>query len=140
MKSDGVDIRNELEARIHEVQNEIGSLQADKAKIDEKLQNAEKKLGALREVYRIEAERHGDTKVPLFRREGISYRFAGMRLVDALDIIQQENPKIDKRQALKILEREGFDFRGKRPLPAVHFAWVALGQRKKRKKLNKDEE
>lgn len=127
----GIDIRVELEARMAKIQKEIGALQAERAKIDEKLKGTEDMLNALRTVYGMEAERLGEKGVPLFPQGGISYRFAGMRLVDALAVIQQENPTIDKRQALKILEGEGFDFRGKRPLPAVHFAWVALSRRKK---------
>ena len=125
------DIRKELGVMITEIQKAIGILQADKAKIDEKLKDAEKALSSLRTVYGIEARRFGETKMPLFAGKGTSYRFAGMRLIDALAVIQKENPKIAKRAALKVLEKEGYDFRGKRPLPAVHFAWIALDRRKK---------
>ena len=124
------DIRKELEGRIAEVQKKIGNLQEERGKIDEKLKDAERKLAALREVYGIEAERFGEQKPPLFVGKGVSYRFAGMKLTEALQIVRREHPKVDKKQARKILEKEGFDFRGKRPGSAVHFAWVSLDRRK----------
>ena len=125
------DIREELEAMMTEIQKEIGALLEEKSKLDDKLQDADAKLFALRRVYEIEAERLGEPKIPLFGRKGAAHRFAGMKLIDAIAIIRRETPGIDKRQALKTLEKEGYDFRGKRPLPAVHFAWIALERRKK---------
>lgn len=124
------DIREELRARIAEVQKDIGKLQEERGKIDDKLKDAERKMVALREVYGIEAERFGEQKPPLLVGTGVSYRFAGMKLTEALKIIRTEQPKINKKQARKILEKEGFDFRGKRPGSAVHFAWVSLDRRK----------
>jgi hypothetical protein len=125
------DIREELRARITEVQKEIRDLQEERRKTDEKLKDAEKRMAALQQVYGIEAERFGAQKPPLFGGKGVSYRFAGMKLTEALQIIRTEQPKVNKKQARKILEREGFDFRGKRPGSAVHFAWVSLDRRKK---------
>lgn len=125
------DIREELEARMTEVQKEIGALQQERDKIEEKLQDAEVKLGALRRVYEIEAERLGEPRIPLFARKGAINRFAGMKLIDAIALLRKENPRIDKYAAHKQLVKEGFDFRGKRSLPAVHFAWVALDRRGK---------
>lgn len=131
MESKMGDIRQELQNWITTVQGEIGKLQAERGKIEEKLQEAEAALSSLRQVYELQAKRFGETTAPLFAKKGTSYRFAGMRLVDAIAVIRRENPGIDKRQTLKMLEKEGYDFRGKRPLPAVHFAWVALDRRKK---------
>lgn len=134
MQASTTDIRKELENMIAQVQNEIGSMQEEKSKIEKKLQEAESALSSLRQVYEFQAKRFGETRARFWGKEGKPYRFAGMRLVDALAAIRQENRQIDKRQALKILQKEGFDFRGKRPLPAVHFAWVALDRRKGRRK------
>jgi len=124
------DIRKVLEDRIAEVQKEISNLQEKRWEIDQTLKEAERKMVALREVYGIEAERFGEQRPPLLVRTGVSYRFAGMKLTEALQIIRTEQPKVNKEQARKILEKEGFDFRGKRPGSAVHFAWVALDRRK----------
>ena len=124
------DIRKELEARIAEVQKEIRNLQEERRKTDEKLKDAGKRMAALQQVYGIEAERFGAQKPPLFGGKGASYRFAGMKLTEALQIVRTENPKVNKKQARKILEKEGFDFHGKRPGSAVHFAWVSLDRRK----------
>jgi len=126
-----VDIRKELEAMIAEGQNQIGALQEEKSKIDKKLQEAESALSALRQVYELQAKRFGETRVRFWGREGTPYRFAGMRLVDAIALLRKENPRIDKYAAHKQLVKEGFDFRGKRSLPAVHFAWIALDRKKK---------
>lgn len=124
------DIREELRARIAEVQKAIGKLQEARGKIDDELKDAENSLAALREVYGIEAKRFGEQKPSLFVESGVSYRFAGKKLTEALQIIRTEHPKVDKKKARKILEKEGFDFRGKRPGTAVHFAWVVLDRRK----------
>jgi len=131
MESKTGDIRAELEAMIMEIQNKIVSMKEARSKIDEDLKDADSALAALRTVYEIEARRFGETRVPFWGREGTPSRFAGMKLTDALAVIRKEKPEINKQQALKILKGEGFDFRGKRPLPAVHFAWVALSRRKK---------
>jgi len=128
MKSD--DIREELRARIAEVQKDIGKLQEERGKIDDELKDAGKRMAALQQVYGIEAERFGAKKPPLFVGKGVSYRFAGMKLTEALQIVRTENPEVNKKQARRILEKEGFDFRGKRPGSAVHFAWVSLDRRK----------
>ena len=129
MQSKNSDIRRELESRIAEVQGEIGSLQESRGKIEKKLQEAEAKLSALRTVYQIEAERLGEPRVPLFAKEGVPYRFSGLKLTEALAIIRRERPEINKKEVLNVLEKEGFDFRGRRPLTAVHFAWIALDRR-----------
>ena len=126
-------IRNELEVRIAKVQTDIGVLQAERAKIDEKLVEAERMLGALRMVFAVEVRGSGQSKVPLFTQKEQPYRFIGMKLTDALAILQKEKPKITKKEAVKILEKENFIFRGKRHLSAVHFAFVALNHRKKRR-------
>jgi len=126
------DIREELKNRIAAAQKEIHNLEVEKDKINKELRVKLMSLSALQVVYENESKRFGEHRLPLFTGKGKSYRFAGMRLVDALAIIRQEHPEIDKRQALKILEKEGFDFKGKRHLSAVHFAWVALNRRKKR--------
>jgi len=126
------DIRHELQAIITGIQDEIGYLKNKRDEIDKELQGAESKLNALRVVYQIQAERLGETKAPLFPKEGTAYLFAGMKLTEALALIRKEHPKIDKKGALKVLKKEGFDFRGKRPLPAVHFAWIALDRKKKK--------
>lgn len=128
------DIRSELESRIVEVQKQIVGCLKKKDEVNKVLKKLESKLNALQMVYENEAERVGVKSQPLFVGKGAPSRFTGMRLVDALDIVRQENRQIDKRQALKILQKEGFDFRGKRPLPAVHFAWVALDRRGRRRK------
>lgn len=129
MESKIGDIRAELEGMMAEIQEKITSMRKERDGIDENLRDADSALASLRTVYEIQSRRFGENKAPLFARKGAVNRFAGMRLVDALATIIKEHPKIDKRGALKILQEEGFDFRGKRPLPAVHFAWVALNSR-----------
>ncbi len=78
-------------------------LQGERAKIDEKLVEVEKTLGALRMVYAVEVKRLGESKAPLFIRKGQPYRFVGMKLTNALTILQKGKPTITKKEAVKIL-------------------------------------
>lgn len=125
------DFRNKLESMMVEIQQKMASMRQQRDKIDEQLKDADSALAALRTVYEIESRRLGETKVPFWGREGAPSRFAGMKLIDAIALLRKENPRIDKYAAHKQLVKEGFDFRGKRSLPAVHFAWVALDRRGK---------
>lgn len=134
METKTTDIREELEQFMAEIQAKIADLRDERDKIDEKLKDADSALAALRTVYELQSKRMGEQKAPLFPRKGAPSRFAGMRLIDAVALIRKEKPRIDKRGVRAILEKEGFDFRGKRPLPAVHFAWIALDRKEKRRK------
>jgi chromosome segregation ATPase len=125
------DIRQGLEERIKEALDEINKLLVEKDDTQAKLREAESRLNALRAVYDTESRRFGEYKPELMPKEKTSRRFAGMKLIEALDLLRKEQPVISKRQALQILESEGFDFRGKRPLTAIHFCWMALDRRKK---------
>lgn len=136
MKS--VDLRGELKKRITKAQQDIDKLKEKRDEMEDQIDEAEERLITWREAYEMESKRLGKPVLPFSTKTGKSYRFAGMKLTKALAIVQKEHPeiskeqpKIGKRAALKVLQDEGFDFRGKRPLPAVHFAWVALGRRKK---------
>jgi predicted nuclease with TOPRIM domain len=124
------DIRKELEERIATIQREITKLKVERSKLDEKLQDADRRMGALRITYESELERLGQPRGSLFAGTGESYRFAGMRVGQALKIIRQENPKITKEQAHKLLVKEGFAFGTKRSKSAVHFAWIGLERAK----------
>ena len=125
------DIRKDLESMMAEIQEKIAFMRKERDGIDEQLRDADSALAALRTVYEIQSRRFGENKAPLFARKGAVNRFAGMKLIEALAIVRQEHPGTNKREALAILKKEGFDFRGKRPLPAVHFTWIALDRRKK---------
>lgn len=131
MESKTSDIREELQRRMSEVQEQLDKLLSKRDMIDEMLQSTQARLRALRVVYENEVERLGEYKAPLFVGKGAPSRFAGMKLTNALALLRKEKPGISKREACKILEKEEFNFRTNRHLSAVHFAWVALGRRKK---------
>lgn len=124
------DLRQELESRIQTIQREIDRLKQEKVNLDSRLQNAESQLNVWREAYRMESERLGMPSLPLFTKGEKSYRFAGMRIGEAVDTLRKENPEITKGQIREILDKEGFNFRGKNPGQAIHFAWIALNRRK----------
>lgn len=132
MQSQFTDIRQDLKNRMDERQKEIDQLKHERAKIDKMLQDAGSQLAALRTVYLIEDERLGKPSLPLFAKGEKSYRFAGMKITEALRVVRNEQPEISKKKAKGILENEGFDFRGKNPGQSVHFAWVVLERSKKR--------
>jgi len=131
METKTTDIREELKARMDEVQKQIDSLNEERDRIDNRLQVAHSKLKALREIYESEGERFGEPSLPLWSGKDKTYRFAGMKLIDAVSLIRQEQPEINKKQVRQILEKADFDFRGKRPGTAIHFVWIALDRRKK---------
>ncbi|MBC8274655.1 MAG: hypothetical protein H8E40_06790 [Chloroflexi bacterium] len=130
------DIRKELEERIATIQREIGKLKVERAKLDEKLQDADRRMGALRVIYEAELERLGQPRGSLFVGTGKSYRFAGMKVGQALKIIREEYPSITKEQAHDLLVKEGFDFGTKRAKSAVHFAWIGLERVKRSSESN----
>lgn len=127
------DFRAELESIIDEIQRQIVSMRQERERIDEKLRDADSALASLRSVYDIQSRRLGETRARFWGREGAPSRFTGMRLIDALALVRKEQPRISKREACKILEKEGFTFRTNRHLSAVHFAWIALDRRKEKK-------
>jgi septal ring factor EnvC (AmiA/AmiB activator) len=130
VQSKFTDLRQELKNRMDTIQKEIDQLKDERSRIDKMLQDADSRLGALRTVYQIEAERLGRPSLPLFTKGEKSYRFAGMKITEALRIIRNEQPEISKRKAQEILINEGFDFRGKNTGQAVHFAWVVIERAK----------
>ena len=119
------DIRKELEDRMNIIQTQVDDFQRQKDEIDKKLQDITTQLSAVRMVYESEVKRFGGDKSSI-------NRFAGMKITEALRVIRNEQPQITKEQAHKILEKEGFDFRGKKPRRVINFAWVALERMKKR--------
>jgi len=125
------DARQGLIDIMAELQREADSLLKDREKIDARLKDVGGKIRVFQEALRIASERYGETSMPLFTGSGQPSRFTGMRVGEALKILKKENPKITKVQAYNILVKEKFDFRGKRPKSAVHFAWIALGRSKK---------
>ena len=131
MESKTVDIREELQRRISEVQEKLDKLLAQRDMIDELAQATVVRLRALRVVYENEVERLGVREVPLFVGKGAPSRFTGMKLINALALLRKEKPGIGKKEACKILEKEGFNFRTNRHLSAVHFAWITLERMKK---------
>lgn len=125
------DIRDQLEEMMSEIQQKSASLRVERDKIDDQLRDADSALIALRTVYEIESKKVGENKAPLFVGKGVTSRFTGMRLIDAIRVLKKENPLINKREAHKKLMQEGFDFKGKRSLSAVHFAWINLDRQMK---------
>ena len=52
-------------------------------------------------------------------------------LADAIRRLKEQNPQITKREVIRILKRDGFDFQGKMPANAVHMTWVNMGYHKR---------
>ena len=126
------DLRPELKARMDKVFRDVEKLKAKRLEIDQQLKVAQEQLSVWLEAYAMEAERLGKPVRPRFEGGTTTYGFTGMRLVDAVAMIRDEHPEASKRQVRAILEKNGFDFRGKNPGQAVHFAWVAVDNRKKK--------
>jgi chromosome segregation ATPase len=126
------DLRAELKARIDKAQEEISKLEEERRKYDEQITQIDSRLKVWREALQIEAEHWGEPSLPLFSGAAQPYRFAGMKLIDAVESLRKEQPSITKKQIREILERNSFDFHGKRPGTAIHFVWIALERRKRK--------
>ena len=126
------DLRDELKARIDRVQEEVTKLKGTRDKLEAQITQEESKLRVWREALQIEAERLGEPALPLFSKPNEPYRFAGMKLIEAVDLLRKWQPAITKKQIREMLEKGNFDFRGKRPGTAVHMTWVALDKKRKK--------
>jgi hypothetical protein len=127
------DIRNYLKDRIDKMQKEVSELENKRREIADHLVEKVRELEALKTVYGSESKRLGESAGPLFNQAGKSYRFAGMKVGEALRILLAEQPEVTKRQAAEILQKEGLDFGSKRPVHSVHFALVSLDRERKNK-------
>lgn len=126
------DLRVELKARIDKAQEEISELQDERRKYDDQITQIESRLKVWRDALQIEVERLGEPALPLFNRTNQPYRFVGMKLIEAVELLRKDQPSITKKQIRDILEQNNFDFHGKRPGTAIHMVWVALERRKKK--------
>ncbi len=126
------DLRQELKARIAKAQEEVSKLQDTRNKLDEQILREEARLKVWRDALLIESERLGEPSLPLFSKSSEPYRFAGMRLIEAVDLLRKWQPAITKKQVREMLEKGNFDFRGKRPGTAIHMVWVQLDKKRKK--------
>jgi hypothetical protein len=125
------DLRDELKARIERIQKEINQFQTERQKLENQIAEKESTLKVWSNALKIEIEQWGEPNLPLFNKENHPYRFVGLKLIDAVGMLRKEQPGITKEKVREILERNNFDFRGKRPGTAVHMVWVFLDRRSK---------
>lgn len=130
------DIIKQAKQRIDELHEKIQELEIKRIDISMDIKETQKEIEAWKIIFESESKRLGEPSGPLFNQTTGSYRFAGMKIGQALRIIRLEQPEITKKDAEHILINEGFDFRGKNSGQAVHFAWVALEREKQNKKEN----
>ena len=126
------DLREELKARIEKAQEDLKNLLEKRGKYDEQIAQIQARLKIWGDAFALEREDKGDPNLPLFSKEPQPYRFTGMKLIEAVDSIRKEQPGINKKMAREILEKNSFDFQGKRPGTAIHFVWIALDKRAKK--------
>lgn len=103
-----IDLRSELKSRIDKLQSDVAQMLEERRIIEQKINQAELKLKVWRDAIQIEAEQQGEPPLPLFNNPNQPYRFAGMKLIDAVDLLRKEQPSITKKQARKILEQKQF--------------------------------
>lgn len=114
-------IREEIEGRLKHLKAEIDGLLAQQEAIIGRIHELERQHAIWQEAWKLElpeSERLG-TLVP-----NADKRLLDMPLSEAVDHLRRQNLGMTKELALMHLQAVGYDFHGKRPSAAVHFAWV----------------
>lgn len=125
----GHELITEISKKIDTITSDISRLQDEKRNCDTKIEDAQNRLTIWRQALEAERKESGIQQPPLSSGKERLFRFTGMRLIDAIKIIREEQPDVTKQKTRDILEKDGYDFKGKRPGTAVHLAWVILDKR-----------
>lgn len=126
------DIRSDLMDRMRALQERYDKLMAERDHLLEVIGYVSEDMKSLRRLLQAEEERFGrQLPMPVTSAAKAPSRFAGMGLRDALMLLRKEKPDLIKAEAKKTLLKEGFNFGGKKPGPAVHMAWVNIERKKK---------
>ncbi|MBI2985125.1 MAG: hypothetical protein HYY45_00005, partial [Deltaproteobacteria bacterium] len=121
MTESKTELQRLLTNRLEELIIKHKTNRTERERLDAEAKQLESDIQALNEALQVEARATGHTIV---KSASNGSRLLGLRLVDAIRLLRQEDPKITKRGARHKLREVGFDFKGKRPGSAVHMAWT----------------
>jgi len=111
-----------LQKRIEELTEKHKKILSEREWLEAEAKQLQADIATLHEALNAEARRTGHTISKPASSNGS--RLLGHRLVDAIRILRQEDPKITKKGVKHKLREVGFDFKGKRPGSAVHMGWT----------------
>ena len=95
--------------------------------LDVEYEQFSRDMASINETLKIEA-RLSNQKIEVPPSNGA--RLLGLKLMEAIRILRDENLAISKQEIRQRLEEIGFNFKGKRPGSAVHMAWMVLDRGK----------
>ena len=129
----GNDFKQYAEDKINELKGEAVELEKKRFELAVSLDDINRQIKAWATIYETEFPKVEEGITSTLAKTEQSHRFADMKIGQALRIIRDDRPGIEKMDAFNILQQSGYDFKGKKPLPSVHFAWIALERELKNK-------
>lgn len=127
------DFKEFVEEKITELRTKAEKLEAERSAAAIAWDETNRQIKAYITIYDTEFKQPDGETSPQLTQNTNYGRFTGMKIGQALRLIRQDNPNIKKKEALKVMQDAGYDFQGKKPLPSVHFAWIALEREKQNK-------
>ena len=121
------DLQKLLQKRLDELTEKHKSILAQREQLEAQSKQLQTDIAALHEALNVEARATGQA-IPKTTSNGS--RLLGLKLGEAIRILREENPRINKNAIRSRLQEAGFDFKGKRPGSAVHMAWTQLERQK----------
>ena len=122
-------IQSDIEDRLKHLRHQLEGLHVQRDALLAKIHDIEKQVAVWQEAWRLEIPEDERLHATVPQADSSIIR---MTLSDAIDHLRRQNPGITKELARIHLEATDYDFKGKKPGPAVHFAWLNVDRRKSR--------
>lgn len=118
-------IRDDIETRLTRLSDRLQALHSQRDALLNEIHNVEGQVAIWREAFRLETPAGEAAPVP-----EANVAILSMPISEAVDHLRRQNMGMTKDMAQLHLETIGFDFKGKRPKAAMHFAWLNSNRRK----------
>ena len=122
-------IQSDIEYRLDQLKCRLEALHAERDGLLAQIHDVEGQIAVWQEAWKLEIPEEERRHANVPRADSAIVR---MSLSDAVDHLRRQNPGITKELARIHLETIGYDFKGKKPGSAVHFAWVNVDRRKRK--------
>ncbi len=120
-------IQSDIEDRLKQLKRRLERLHAQRDALLAEIHGTERQVAVWQEAWKLEIPEDERLHASVPQADSDIIR---MSLSDAIDHLRRQNPGITKELSRIHLEATGYDFKGKKPGPAVHFAWVNVNRRK----------
>ena len=115
-------IQSDITARLEHLRQQLESLHAERDILDGKIREFKRQVSVWQQALQLE--------MPEGDRLKVDPSILQMRLSDAIDHMRRENPDLSRELAETHLQAAGYDFKGKKPSAAIHFAWLNVNKRR----------